>query len=101
MISKAKREKRKLYDSKRRQRPERRARQILYDKQKRLRYPERMEAQAKLRHEIRMGRIKRGSCLICGKPNAEAHHEDYEKPLSVIWLCSQHHKDLHFGYLSL
>ena len=40
---------------------------------------------------IKSGKLKRGSCEVCGKENAEAHHEDYNKPLEVMWLCKKHH----------
>lgn len=33
-------------------------------------------------------------CVVCGG-KAEAHHEDYEKPLAVTWLCRKHHRDRH------
>ncbi len=33
-------------------------------------------------------------CVYCGK-KAHAHHEDYSKPLDVIWLCPAHHKKRH------
>lgn len=29
-------------------------------------------------------------CCVCGKP-AHAHHEDYSKPLMVVFLCPLHH----------
>lgn len=33
-------------------------------------------------------------CSICGGTNhIEAHHEDYSKPLEVIWLCPKHHRE--------
>ena len=34
-------------------------------------------------------------CLKCGDLNAEAHHEDYDQPLEVMWLCRTHHLRLH------
>ena len=33
-------------------------------------------------------------CIHCGA-KAHGHHENYDKPLEVIWLCPQHHKDRH------
>lgn len=39
--------------------------------------------------------IKPGQCSICGCDESnrriEAHHYDYRKPLSVVWLCSMCH----------
>lgn len=38
-------------------------------------------------------------CGISGRENGrnivEAHHDDYEQPLIVRWLCKQHHSDWH------
>lgn len=45
---------------------------------------------------VRRGRVKRGPCEICGS-TAEAHHEDYGKPLDVRWLCRVHHLEYHRG----
>jgi len=59
------------------------------------RYPEKIKARNIFYREIRSGRLKRGNCEICNQSNAEAHHEDYFKPLDVIWLCKKHHRKLH------
>ena len=45
--------------------------------------------------EIRAKRIIRGDCEICGEPDADAHHDDYTKPLDVRWLCKKHHAEHH------
>lgn len=43
---------------------------------------------------ISRGKMKKGVCEICGNKKAEAHHEDYNYPLKVEWLCKKHHKSL-------
>lgn len=45
---------------------------------------------------IKSGKIDRQPCCVCGAHDGvEAHHEDYTKPLDVIWFCVQHHKERH------
>lgn len=41
------------------------------------------------------GKLKRQACYVCGDEVTEAHHEDYSKPLDVLWLCDGHHKEIH------
>lgn len=45
-----------------------------------------------VRTAIRNGSIKRKPCQVCGE-RAEAHHEDYRKPLKIIWLCHKHNME--------
>lgn len=52
-----------------------------------------ISAQRKLQYAVKVGKIKRKVCF-CGK-KAQAHHEDYTKPLDVMWLCNLHHKARH------
>ena len=53
-------------------------------------------ARAILRREVLAGRITKKPCEICGETkNIQAHHEDYSKPLDVIWLCPKHHAWIH------
>ena len=44
------------------------------------------------KYAIKTGKLKRGSCVICGEKNTHAHHPDYSKPLEVLWLCPLHHR---------
>lgn len=41
------------------------------------------------------GTITRRPCKECGSVDSHAHHEDYSRPLDVIWLCRTHHNQLH------
>ncbi len=50
---------------------------------------------------LRNGRTTRQSCVICGKSPSEGHHEDYARPLEVIWLCRWHHAQRHQNELVL
>lgn len=43
--------------------------------------------------DLRAGKLIEEPCRICGNIKAEAHHEDYSKPLDVVWLCNKHHKE--------
>lgn len=49
---------------------------------------------ARVSDAIRKGKIKRQPCEVCGA-HAEAHHDDYDKPFDVRWLCPTHHRELH------
>ncbi len=50
---------------------------------------------------VRDGRVIKLPCIICGEIKVEAHHEDYNKPLDVKWLCPKHHRRLHRGQFRL
>lgn len=54
----------------------------------------RRQAHQAVNNAIRSGKLSRQPCFICGK-KAEAHHPDYSRPLSVTWLCPEHHKEAH------
>ena len=41
------------------------------------------------------GLLIKSPCQYCGIPKTEGHHNDYNKPLEVIWLCSKCHQKLH------
>src|SRR3990167_8357179 len=56
------------------------------------RYPEKVRARCLLRYAVKIGVIKRGICEVCGKEKAQAHHDDYSKPLEVKWFCPLHHR---------
>ena len=43
---------------------------------------------------VKRGQVSKQLCKVCGK-DAEAHHEDYLKPLDVIWFCREHHLEYH------
>lgn len=48
-----------------------------------------------IRNEIKRGRLQRQPCEVCGNKYSHGHHDDYDKPLSVRWLCPVHHAEWH------
>ena len=54
-------------------------------------------SQALLAGAVKTGRIvKPDACVKCGAGGRiEGHHEDYCKPLDVLWLCVECHVALH------
>ena len=64
------------------------------------RHTEHFKLQRKAHHavqqEVRMGRMRRQPCEVCGcNKQIHAHHDDYTKPLEVRWLCVAHHRQHH------
>jgi len=57
---------------------------------------EERRAHAAVLRAIKTGRLIRQPCEKCGKEKAVAHHEDYSKPLDVVWLCGSHHTARHW-----
>ena len=60
----------------------------------RKRNPLKWAAHCIVNNAIRVGKIQKQTCEKCGK-KAQAHHDDYSKPLQVRWLCSAHHAEHH------
>jgi hypothetical protein len=44
---------------------------------------------------VKRKKINKMPCEVCGEINVEAHHDDYDKPLQVRWLCRPHHLEHH------
>ncbi|MCP1173764.1 hypothetical protein [Ralstonia chuxiongensis] len=53
------------------------------------------KARRLVRTAIETGRMTRQPCEVCGTKPAQAHHDDYSKPLDVRWLCPTHHREHH------
>ena len=58
-------------------------------------HPERSRIYSRVQRAIKSGDLIRKPCEVCTNPDSHAHHDDYRKPLVVVWLCAQHHKDRH------
>ena len=62
------------------------------------RYPEKVRARDILRKAVYYAKIEKPKvCQECKmkKTRIEGHHEDYSKPLEVIWLCVSCHRKIH------
>lgn len=42
--------------------------------------------------------LPRKPCAVCGEPKSQAHHDDYDKPLDITWLCMACHHQWHNKY---
>ncbi len=49
-------------------------------------------------YALATGKLAKQPCVICGAPESQMHHENYNKPLEVVWLCQKHHKAVHRKY---
>lgn len=47
---------------------------------------------------LRDGKLKKHPCLFCGSDHVHTHHNDYLRPLDVVWLCAKCHARLHANF---
>ena len=53
-------------------------------------------AQNRANKAVRGGKLTKEPCAVCGVDKGmEMHHEDYDKPLEVVFLCRRCHQTLH------
>lgn len=76
--------------------------QLEYQRKNRLKYkdmPEDRKKKAYVRsfvgQHLRRGKIKKQPCEVCNSEKSEMHHDDYNNPLLVRWLCRKHHLEYH------
>ena len=55
----------------------------------------RSRAHSAVSRSLRSGELVRQPCCRCGEEKSVAHHEDYDKPFEVMWLCQPCHKQRH------
>jgi len=61
------------------------------------RNPTKNKARRLVNRAIKAGVLTKQSCEVCRSLIVEAHHENYDKPLEVRWLCKDHHLEAHGG----
>ena len=48
-----------------------------------------------VRRALVSGTLEKQGCEVCGSETVDAHHDRYDEPLNVRWLCRRHHVRLH------
>lgn len=73
------------------------SKQFAYDAAYRLKNKDKIKARSAVNYQIRIGKLTPpNTCTICSqKCKLESHHEDYSKPLDIVWLCKECHTDAH------
>jgi hypothetical protein len=85
----------RLYDRERAKHPDRFTLAAEMNRRWRAEDKRRMRAHNAVARAIRAGRLALQPCQECGAEGAHAHHDDYDLPLSVRWLCPAHHSQHH------
>lgn len=79
------------YDRERSKSASRKAASTLRTREWRRRHKGRNAAHSAVSRAIKAGVLRRGPCEQCGCEKSVAHHDDYDKPLQVRWLCQPCH----------
>lgn len=85
----------RAYDRERGKSKKRIAVSVAVNRAWRLEDSRRQKAHIAVAKAIRKGDLIRAVCERCGNEKSVAHHEDYDKPLQVMWLCQPCHKQRH------
>lgn len=49
-------------------------------------------------HQVKKGLLIKMPCEVCNtEEDVQAHHDDYNKPFDVRWLCRTHHREHHLN----
>jgi len=87
--------------------PERRATREIYRQQYKKDHPHKIKAGSAVNNAVRAGKLIKPEQCECCKREADlihGHHEDYKKPLDVMWLCptchAARHKEANNAYLA-
>jgi len=90
-------EARRIYERERQKRPGHKEKALKLTLSWRKRNPEAVACWTIFKKAIKEKRIIRvKKCVECGSDiQVEAHHEDYSKPLEVLWLCRKCHYHKH------
>lgn len=68
-----------------------------YEKKYRDKWPKKILAHGAVHKALTKGMFEKQPCEICGEIKSEAHHDDYDKPLEVRWLCKACHTEWHMN----
>jgi hypothetical protein len=85
----------RAYDRERAKDPERRKAASEISKAWRNADKRRTAAHNAVTRAVRSGALIRKPCERCQTEKSYAHHEDYDRPLDVVWLCQPCHKERH------
>lgn len=94
-------EKIREYDRQRGKLPERIKQNIAFTKVWRNEDRRRSVAHNAVARALKAGNLIPQPCERCSSEVTVAHHEDYDKPLDVVWLCQSCHKKRHIEMLKI
>lgn len=57
--------------------------------------PLKYQAHLEVQRALGAGVLRKQPCEVCGEGAVDAHHDRYDEPLNVRWLCRCHHIKLH------
>ena len=88
-------EKIREYDKERSKNPERKKANVINNMLWRVKDKRRQMCHNAVSRAIKSGLLSKNPCIKCGNKISLANHEDYDKPLDVIWFCQPCHKQRH------